>query len=260
MRYPVSQAEEGGVAAADECARRACVLFVNRRSISGLPAWRRARRARSGTRFIIVRRRTPMEQRLLRPSGGRRLLASLSAAKTSFPECTMTSQISQQLIDTQSAGIAAFGDFAQRAFEGFEKVTQLNVQAIKTSLAERQAIVSEALSPASPFDLFLLQTQLTEAAATKAKAYMTHLGEIVAQNQLELIATARQGFANYAREFEAWISAAGDDAQQTGADAAYPMLPSATAISETEQQTDVAILDSTGNVVSGRGSRRRSTN
>ncbi|HYS67153.1 MAG TPA: hypothetical protein VEN30_25570 [Paraburkholderia sp.] len=80
------------------------------------------------------------EQRLLRCSGGRRLIASLHAAKNRpFPERMMNSLISQQFIDTQSAGIAACGDLAQSAFEGFEKI---NFQTYNKDKAWRASIFS----------------------------------------------------------------------------------------------------------------------
>jgi phasin family protein len=68
---------------------------------------------------------------------------------------------------------------AGQALQGVEQLTRLNLQTVKTVVAEFQRDVQAALSATTPDDLFKLQTAALQAAPQKATAYARQVQEIL---------------------------------------------------------------------------------
>jgi phasin family protein len=100
----------------------------------------------------------------------------------------MSTLIPQQLIAAQQSGLDTLFGVTNKAFEGFEKLVALNLQASKATLAENQQIVADALSAGNPGALFALQASLPQAAGEKAVAYGRQVHEIVSGVQSEITA------------------------------------------------------------------------
>jgi len=84
-----------------------------------------------------------------------------------------------QFATAKTASVDALFGLAGQAFEGVEKLTALNLQAIKTSLAESAEATQSALSAKTPQDLFTLQSTLTKSGPEKAIAYGRQVKEIL---------------------------------------------------------------------------------
>ncbi|WP_429298936.1 phasin family protein [Paraburkholderia sp. GAS199] len=67
------------------------------------------------------------------------------------------------------------------AFAGLEALVQLNIQTVKTTLSEQQALVHAALSAQTLSEVIDLQTRQLPAATTKTFAYWRHVEDIAAQ-------------------------------------------------------------------------------
>lgn len=133
-------------------------------------------------------------------------------------------------------------------FASIEKVVELNVQTVKTSLSEQQALADAALCVQSVSELIDFQSQQLPAAVTKTFAYWRHVGDIAVQTQNELHSTMHEHFGSSFQRLADIFGAAsvGFAAQdQPGRSSLLAVAQPAVAAAE-----GVAIVDSSGNVVS----------
>ena len=97
----------------------------------------------------------------------------------------------EQLFATQKAAVDTLFGLTFKAFEGFEKLVELNLQVVKSTLAENQEVVGKALSAKDPQGFFALQTPPT---TEKLQSYWRHVSEIVTGTQGEFTAAAEVHF------------------------------------------------------------------
>lgn len=85
----------------------------------------------------------------------------------------------QQITDTAKANATTLFGYVDQAFQSYEQLLALNLQACKTSMAEAQEAASAMLSAKSPNEVVELQTQLLQAAPQKAVAYGRKVSDII---------------------------------------------------------------------------------
>ncbi|MFL9869932.1 phasin family protein [Paraburkholderia fungorum] len=102
----------------------------------------------------------------------------------------MSSLAPEQLVAVQQAGFETTFGLLTNAFEAIEKLAELNVQAVKSTLAESQEILVKALAAKEPQEVFALQASLTQPAIEKAQSYWRRVYEIISSTQAEFAATA----------------------------------------------------------------------
>ena len=92
----------------------------------------------------------------------------------------------EQLLAAQKANVETLFDLTNKAFEGMEKLVELNLQVAKTSLGEAAETTKTVLSVKDAQELMSLQAGLLQPAAEKAAAYSRHLYDIAAATGAEL--------------------------------------------------------------------------
>jgi phasin family protein len=117
----------------------------------------------------------------------------------------MNTFIPQQVIDAQGASIRQLFDFSAMVFGGVEKLTVLNLQVVKTSLAENQAIVNKALL-AKPEELLALSANLVKPTAEKFAAYGRQVREILTETQGGLASAVQTQFDQSQREAQGFVT------------------------------------------------------
>ncbi|MDM0109680.1 phasin family protein [Variovorax sp. J22R24] len=85
----------------------------------------------------------------------------------------------------QESSIETCFRLAGKAFEGIEKLAELNLQTIKTLIGEARETALAMLSIKDPQELVALQSGLLKPAGDKAAAYAHHVREIVAATRGE---------------------------------------------------------------------------
>jgi phasin family protein len=115
-------------------------------------------------------------------------------------ELVMSSLVPEQLVAAQKAGFEMMFGLSTKAFESIEKLVELNLQVVKSTLAENQEVATKALSAKSPQELFALQAGYMQPAADKARSYGRHVYEIISSAQGEFAAAAEAQFQQYYRE------------------------------------------------------------
>ncbi|MFM0340721.1 phasin family protein [Paraburkholderia fungorum] len=160
----------------------------------------------------------------------------------------ITNQFSPRQRD---AAVEAAFDCTTELFAGIEKVVELNVQTVKTSLSEQEALTDAALSARSISEVIDLQSQQLPAAVTKTFAYWRHVEDIAVQMRMELFTAMQANFGGSLETFAVMVDMAGggvavQDAQEQSGESSL-LVTAQPAVAAVEQ---VAIVDSSGKVVS----------
>ncbi|WP_432260976.1 phasin family protein [Cupriavidus sp. TMH.W2] len=107
----------------------------------------------------------------------------------------MTQWSPEQFIKLQMAGIETLTGLTGKAFEGFEKLLELNLRTMKTALAETREGAKKALSVKDPQELVELQIELFQPAADNVLAYRRQLYDIFAATRAEFETVAEVQYA-----------------------------------------------------------------
>jgi phasin family protein len=114
----------------------------------------------------------------------------------------MSSFAPEQLFATQKAAFDTLFGLTFKAFEGFEKLVELNLQVVKSTLAENQEVVGKALSAKDSQGFFALQTP---ASGEKLQSYWRHVSEIVTNTQGEFTAAAEGHFKQSQHDVQTFV-------------------------------------------------------
>lgn len=79
------------------------------------------------------------------------------------------------------AAFASMADIANQTFDGFERLARLNLQTMKTTLAEQHGIALEAIDSRSIAWVLTLPAAQAQAGFKKTLAYWQHVNEIATE-------------------------------------------------------------------------------
>jgi phasin family protein len=95
---------------------------------------------------------------------------------------------------------AVFSSLTAKAFEGMEKLVELNITAAKASLEESSAATRQLLAAKDPQEFFSLAAAQTQPTAEKAMSYSKQVAAIVAGTQAEFTSAAETQIAETNRK------------------------------------------------------------
>jgi phasin family protein len=98
------------------------------------------------------------------------------------------------------AQFAIFSTLTNKAFEGVEKIVDLNLTAAKASLEESTAAAKQLLSAKDPQEFFSLAAAQAQPSAEKTIAYGRHLAAITSSTQAEFSKAAETQIAETNRK------------------------------------------------------------
>jgi len=107
----------------------------------------------------------------------------------------------EQVLSAQKANVETLFGLTSKAFEGVEKLIELNLQVAKTSLSETAENAKAVLSVKDAQELLALQSSLLQPAAEKAAAYSRHLYDIAATVNAELTRLLEEQSSDVQRKF-----------------------------------------------------------
>jgi len=160
----------------------------------------------------------------------------------------MTPFTPEQFTAAQKANIETLFGLTNKAFEGVEKLVELNLQAVKSALGEAAETTKAVLSVKDAQELLALQAGLLQPAAEKAAAYSRHLYDIAAATNAEVAKVAEETAADAQKKFVAVVDTAVKNAP-AGTESAVALVKSAVAAANnayesvqkaTKQAADVA--------------------
>jgi phasin family protein len=134
----------------------------------------------------------------------------------------------EQLLAAQKANLETLFDLSAKAFEGVEKLVELNVQVARASLTEAAETAKATLSVKDAQELLSLQAGLLQPAAEKAAAYSRHLYDIAAATNAEVTKVTEAQLADVQKQFLASVDGAVKNAP-AGTESAVALVKSAIA-------------------------------
>jgi phasin family protein len=140
----------------------------------------------------------------------------------------MTPFTAEQLMAAHKANVETLFGLTNKAFEGVEKLVELNLQVAKAALSEAAETTQAALSVKDAQELIALQASLLQPSAEKAAAYSRHLYDIAAGTNAEVTKVAEIQLADAQKKMLAVVDTAVKNAP-AGSENAVALVKSAVA-------------------------------
>ena len=133
-----------------------------------------------------------------------------------------------QMIAAQKANVETLFGLTNKAFEGVEKLVELNLPVARATLVESAETTKAAMSVKDAQELLALQAGLLQPAAEKAAAYSRHLYDILAGTNAEVAKVAEETVADSQKKALAVVDTAVKNAP-AGTENAVALVKSAVA-------------------------------
>jgi phasin family protein len=142
----------------------------------------------------------------------------------------------EQFLAAHKSNVETLFGLTNKAFEGVEKLVELNLQVAKAALGEAAETTRAALSVKDAQELLALQAGLLQPAAEKAAAYSRHLYDIAAATSAEVTKVAEETAAEAQKKFVSVVDTAVKNAP-AGTENAVALVRSAVAAANNAYET-----------------------
>lgn len=132
----------------------------------------------------------------------------------------------EQLMAAQKANMETLLGLTHKAFEGVEKLVELNMQLARAAMVDSADTAKATLSVKDAQELLTLQAKLLQPAAEKAAAYQRSLYEIAQATNAEWVKVAEARMAQAQKNLHDMIDTAAKGAP-AGAEGAVALVKSA---------------------------------
>jgi phasin family protein len=151
----------------------------------------------------------------------------------------------EELLASQKANVEALLGLTSKAFEGVEKIVELNLSATKAALSETGENAKAVLSVKDAQELIALQSSILQPLAEKTAAYSRHLYEIATGTTSEFSKAFESQAAEAQQKFVGLIDSAAKNAP-AGSEAAVAVIKNAvTAASNALESVQKAVKQAT---------------
>jgi phasin family protein len=134
----------------------------------------------------------------------------------------------EQIVAAQKANVETLFGLTGKAFEGMEKLVELNLQVARTALGEAGDAATAALSVKDAQELLTLQASYLQPSAEKVAAYTRHVYDITAATNAEVVKVAESQVADAQKKFMGLVDSASKNAP-AGTENAVALVRSAMA-------------------------------
>jgi len=134
----------------------------------------------------------------------------------------------EQIMASQKASVETLLGLTSKAFEGVEKIVELNLSASKAALAETGDTAKALLSAKDAQELLALQSSLFQPLAEKTAAYSRHLYDIATGSAAEFGKALEGQAAEAQQKFMGLVDNAAKNAP-AGSETAVAVMKSAVA-------------------------------
>jgi phasin family protein len=118
----------------------------------------------------------------------------------------------EQVVASHKANIETLFGLTNKAFEGVEKIVELNLTASKAALSEVAGHTQSMLSVKDAQELMALQSGLFQPLAEKTAAYSRHLYDIATSTTAEFSKAAESQAADAQKKFVGLVDSAAKNA------------------------------------------------
>ena len=134
----------------------------------------------------------------------------------------------EQIVASHKANMETLFGLTNKAFEGVEKIVELNLTASKAALAEAGDHTQAMMSVKDAQELLALQSSLMQPLAEKAAAYSRHLYDIATTSGAEFTKNVEAQAADAQKKFSGLIDSAAKNAP-AGSESMVAMMKSSVA-------------------------------
>ena len=142
----------------------------------------------------------------------------------------------EQLLAAQKANMETLFGLTQKAFEGVERLVELNVQATKAALTETASNTQAMMSVKDAQELIALQASLMQPLAEKTASYSRQLYEIASGTGAEFAKAAEGQASDAQQKFMAVVDNVAKNAP-AGSEAAVAVMKNAVAAASTAMES-----------------------
>lgn len=142
----------------------------------------------------------------------------------------------EQLLAAQKANMETLFGLTQKAFEGVERLVDLNVQATKAALTESATNAQALMSVKDAQELIALQASLMQPLAEKTAAYSRQLYEIASGTGAEFAKAAEGQASDAQQKFMAVVDNVAKNAP-AGSETAVAVMKNAVAAATTAMES-----------------------
>jgi phasin family protein len=148
----------------------------------------------------------------------------------------MSQSPQEQICAAQKTQFDTFFSLTNTAAEGFQRFLELNLQAVKSTLAEGQETWRNALSGKEPLEAVALHLRSAQPSAEKVLSYGRHAYEIATSVQAAFTKVAEGQYKEHTRRVQTLVDQVGQNAP-VGSESAVTALKSAVAATNTLYET-----------------------
>lgn len=134
----------------------------------------------------------------------------------------------EQVMASHKANIETLMGLTSKAFEGVEKIVELNLTASKAAMSESAEYAKAVLSVKDAQELLTLQSGLMQPLAEKTAAYSRHLYDIASGSSAEFSKAVEEQAADAQKKFMGLVDTASKNAP-AGSETAVAVMKSAVA-------------------------------
>ncbi|MBC8057412.1 MAG: phasin family protein [Rhizobiales bacterium] len=134
----------------------------------------------------------------------------------------------EQMMAAHKSNVDVLFGLTHKAFEGVEKLVELNLQVARAAIGEAAENAKAAMSAKDAQEFMALQASLLQPAAEKAAAYSRHLYDIAASTGAEVTKVAEATAADAQNKFMSVVDTATKNAP-AGSENAVALVKSAVA-------------------------------
>ena len=134
----------------------------------------------------------------------------------------------EQVVASHKANLETLFGLTNKAFEGVEKIVELNLTASKAALAEAGEHAQAVLSVKDAQELLALQSGLLQPLAEKTAAYSRHLYDIATSTSAEFSKNLEGQTADAQKKFMGLVDSAAKNAP-AGSESAVAIMKSSVA-------------------------------
>jgi len=151
----------------------------------------------------------------------------------------------EQIVASHKANVETLFGLTSKAFEGVEKLVELNLTATKAALSESAQSTKAALSVKDAQELLALQANLFQPLAEKTAAYSRHLYDIATGTTSEFTKAMEVQAAGAQKQFANLLDTATSNAPAGSETAVAVMKGAVTAASNAFESVQKAVKQAT---------------
>jgi phasin family protein len=114
----------------------------------------------------------------------------------------------EQIAAVQKSNMETLFGLSAKAFEGMEKLVELNIQVAKAAMLEAADSTQAAMAAKDAQELLAMQAAMMQPAAEKAAAYNRHLYDIATATTSEMTKSAEATAADAQKKFTTLVDTA----------------------------------------------------